>query len=303
MIIPGIHNQTAEFRPILDAGIYQLPSERYHADPCPAPSLSNSIANILLTQSPLHARLAHPRLNPNYELAEDSRFDIGSAAHMMLLERDISKIAVIAATDWRTKVAKESRELARANGMFPVLAHHYNRMVAMVEVAREFIGTTELAGILEEGQPEQTVIWQENGVWCRARPDLLSGDLRICLDYKTCESAEPESFIRQIGRMSYDLQAEFYVRGVRAVTEHEPVFVFLAQEITAPYACSLVALSNAYREIGRAKVQRALEMWRACVEFDQWKAYSTRIHWAEPTSWQVTEMEVGAAGEEESGDE
>ena len=64
------------------------------------------------------------------------------------------------------------------------------------------------------------------------------------LDYKTTENAEPETFIRQIGRMSYDLQAEFYVRGGKAVIEREPIFIFLAQEISEPYSCSLVGLAN-----------------------------------------------------------
>ena len=42
------------------AGIYTLSAEAYHADPCPEPSLSASIANVLLQRSPAHARIQHP---------------------------------------------------------------------------------------------------------------------------------------------------------------------------------------------------------------------------------------------------
>ncbi|WP_242401117.1 hypothetical protein [Acetobacter okinawensis] len=49
---------------ITTPGIYDLPEAQYHADPCPTPSLSNSVARILLDESPMHAHFSHPRLNP-----------------------------------------------------------------------------------------------------------------------------------------------------------------------------------------------------------------------------------------------
>ena len=277
----------------MNATLLPLTAAQYHADPAIRPSLSNSIAQILIDQSPAHAWLAHPRLNPNYEPTEDSRFDIGSAAHMMLLERRIDAIVIVDAADWRTKAAKEQRDAARANGQLAVLRYQFERMEQMVIAARQFIDTTELAGILETGAAEQTLMWEQDGAHCRCRPDLMAAGNAVVLDYKSTENAEPEAFIRQIGRMSYDLQAEWYVKGVKELTGSEPTFVFLAQEITAPYACSLISLANSYREVGKSKVSRALAIWNKCVHDDHWPAYSTRIHYAEPTSWQLTdELEV-----------
>src|SRR4051812_43711235 len=63
-----------------------IAAEDYHRDICPEPSLSNSLAGILLSRSPKHAWLAHPRLNPNYKPEESKVFDKGSAAHALLLE-------------------------------------------------------------------------------------------------------------------------------------------------------------------------------------------------------------------------
>jgi hypothetical protein len=96
--------------------------------------------------------------------------------------------------------------------------------------------------------------------------------------------------------MGYDLQAEFYVRGARTDTsadggkDTKPLFVFLAQEISPPYACSLVGLSNAYREVGAAKVERAINLWRYCMSLNEWPAYDLRIHYAEPAAWQLAEL-------------
>ena len=47
-------------------GIYGMSEDCYHADPADAPSLSASIAKILIAETPLHAWTAHPKLNPNF---------------------------------------------------------------------------------------------------------------------------------------------------------------------------------------------------------------------------------------------
>ena len=275
----------------MNQGLFTLPADAYHADPAPTVSLSSSIAGILLDQSPYHAWLAHPRLNPRYTREEaDSRFDLGSVAHMMLLERRTDRIVIVEANDWRTKAAKESREAAASEGKFAILARHFAAVEQMVIAARQFIATTELAGILEEAEPERTVLWQEGDFWYRCRPDLLTLDRRICLDYKTTASAAPEAFAKQIGRMGYDLQSEFYRRGVNSLTGTEPAFVFLAQEIEPPFACSLTSLSNAYRAVGESKVLRAMALWQKCLRANEWPAYSPQIHYLEPSPWQLTDI-------------
>lgn len=303
----------------LEPGIHNLSAEVYHADPCVKPSLSSSIANVLLQQSPLHAWMAHPRLNPNFTRESDSRFDLGSAAHTMLLERDESKVVIVEADDWRTKAAREARDQAQANGQYAILARQYADVQKMVQAAHSYIQTTELRGLLDTGTPEQSLVWQEGDVWCRARPDLLSADRRVCLDYKTSDSAHPEVFGRQIGRLGYDLQAEHYLRalehccplhkpgevivvkdpggfkGALAIGYLSATFVFLVQEISPPYACSLISLSNAYRAVGESKLQRAYKIWSECLATNRWPAYPANICYTEPTSYQLADLDTHTA--------
>ena len=70
----------------------------YHADVgSPVPSLSSSIANVLISRSPLHAWMAHPRLNPDWRPEPwNKRLDFGTFAHKLLLEGNEDAIAVIA---------------------------------------------------------------------------------------------------------------------------------------------------------------------------------------------------------------
>ena len=277
-------------------GIYTVSHADYHADCCPTPSLSSSVAKVLLRQSPAHAAMQHPKLNNNYVNAESSRFDLGTIAHALLLEDDSSRLITIEADDWRTKAAKEARDAARAEGKIPILVKQAAHLLKMVGTARDFLRSSEVGDMTFK--PEQTLAWQEGTTWCRARPDWLSTDRTLILDYKTTDDANPEAFIRQIGRMSYDLQSAFYLRGLEAVTGKRPLFVFLAQEIEPPYACSLIALSNAYLEIAHAKVERAIRTWGYCLKTGDWHSYTNRILYAEPPSWAMAEHERTEAFEQ-----
>jgi len=284
----------------VNPGIFNLTAEQYHADPAPTPSLSNSIANILLDQSPLHAWMAHPRLNPNYEREVNNNFDLGSAAHLMLLERREDKIVRVQADDWRTKAAKEARDTARANGQYPVLERQYADIVNMCTAAQDYLLTTELGDMLATGLAEQTVMWQEGDLWYRSRPDMLSLDGRVILDYKSTSSAAPDFVSKQIGRMGYDLQSEFYTRGVNTVRKMEDaVFVFLFQEITPPYACSLMSLDNTFREVGKLKLKRAMQLWETSITTDKWPGYTNKILYVAPKPWDAAEMEATKDQQEE----
>ena len=273
-------------------GIYTIPHDEYHADPCPAPSLSSSVAKVLLRQSPAHAAMMHPKLNSNYVNPESSRFDLGTIAHALLLEDDSSRLVTIEADDWRTKAAKEARDAARAEGKIPILVKQAGQLLKMVGAARDFLRASEVGDF--KFKPEQTLAWQDNGIWCRARPDWLSDGHDLILDYKTTDDANPDAFIRQIARMGYDTQAAFYIRGLQSSVvsnKPAPLFAFLAQEIEPPYACSLVALSNAYLEIANAKVARAIKTWGYCLKTGDWHAYTNRILYADPPAWAMAEYE------------
>ncbi len=282
------------------ATVHDVSAREYHKDQlCPQPSLSSHIANILLRQSPLHAWLAHPRLNPNYAPVEDSRFDLGSAAHSLLLERNENPIVWCDFDDWRKNEAKAQRDAARAGGKLPVLSHYREPLLAMVKAAYEAVERSELTGILDSGAAEQTLVWQESvgdsRVWCRSRLDLISEDRRVILDYKSTADAHPESFARQIPRMGYEVQAAMYSRALRCTGEKLPVFVFLAQEITEPYACSLIGLSNAYMAIGEVRYNAAVNRWADCMAADEWPGYGSRIRYVEPQAWQLAAIETDDA--------
>lgn len=284
----------------MKTGIFTISEETYHADKIGDEiTLSNSIARIIISQSPQHAWFAHPRLNPKHQSVNSDRFDLGTACHSLLLEQSDNKIVYLDFDDFRTNAAKAGRDEARAKGLTPILRKYETSMKDMVSQAIIKIKNSEINGIFQNGKPEQTLVWQEGAAWCRARLDWLQADNKVILDYKTTESAEPEACVRKIASMGYDMQASFYKRGLVACGGSEDaVFVFLFQEITPPYACCLVGLSNTFIEIADQKVNDAIEIWTDCMKNGKWPSYSDNVHYADPPNWLLSqymaEMEAKA---------
>jgi hypothetical protein len=268
-----------------------MPSAVYHADPAPEPSLSSGIAKILVTQSPLHAMYAHPRLNPTYRSEESSEFDRGSAAHALLLEGE-DRMVECEFNDWRTNAAKEMRDQARIDGKLPLLSKHVGAVRAMVHIAKDALLASELQIDIADCYAERSVIWSAGGIWGRARFDLQHRTRRILIDYKTTENADPQSFARQIISLGYDVQAAHYVEAYEAAWQAEPTFVFLVQEREPPYACSLVGVDPMMLELGQQKLEFAAKLWKQCITSGKWPGYSTRIAWAAPPAWALESFEM-----------
>jgi hypothetical protein len=264
-----------------------ISAAQYHADPCPSPSLSSSIAKVLCNDSPRHAWTMHPKLNPNYEPEESGAFDLGTAAHDLLLQGDMN-VVIIEANDYRTKAAQEARDAARAEGKNPLLSKVWGDVQAMAKAARTQLDAMKDRPILfTEGRAEHTLTWQEeNGVWCRARLDWLRDDLAAIDDLKTTSTtANPEAISRTLFGNGYDLQAAFYLRGLKAVTGHDSIFRFAFVETYPPFATSVVALSPGALLLAEKKCLYAIEEWGKCLESDKWPAYPQRTCYADLPTW------------------
>jgi hypothetical protein len=281
-----------------ERGIHEMSAEAYHADPAAGPSLSASVAHILCTSSPRHARTAHPKLNPDFERQQETHFDIGTVAHLFLLEgrdRAVERVEIICADDWRKKETQTARDAARAAGRTPLLERQYDEVIAMVSAAHDQLEVVnaqlDAIGapcVFEDGKPEQTLVWAEDGnVACRARLDWLHDDLTCIDDYKTTgRSADPREWAtRTIYSLGGDIQAAFYLRGLRAVAGAEAGFRFVVQETAPPYALAVVQVGVSVLALGRMKVEFALRTWRGCLERDEWPAYSARVATAETPAW------------------
>lgn len=275
---------------LVEPGIYTMTAADYHADPCPEPSLSSSIAKELLGASPKHAWWASSRLNPNHEREEKDAFDLGTACHAYLLEGETGFV-IIDAKDFRTNAAKEQRDAARAAGKTPLLAYRWEDVKTMARTLRgQLDGHGDKPVPFTAGKPEQTLIWRQGGIWCRARLDWLHDDRRMIDDLKTTDgSANPERWIRgPLYGLGYDIQAAFYISGIKAVFGIEAAFRFVVQEVYPPFAASVIGLAPAAVALANEKVAHAIALWRECQRTGIYPGYPTRTCWAELPPWEET---------------
>jgi len=271
-------------------GYHRLAADKYHADPCVVASLNNTVAQILLRESARKAWFSHPRLNPAFAREEDQKFDIGTAAHALLLE-GVNKIEVCDFDDWRKAEARAQRDAARASGKIPLLKKHRDDVVAMTSAAQAFIDQSEIAEPWKDAESELTGVVLEDGIWLRCRFDRITHSRRFIFDYKSTADASPEAFSRQIVRMGYHIQEAFYRRIVRSLGGVNPRFVFLAQNCEPPYECSLHGCDPALQEIADSEVERAVHLWKVCMKAKAWPSYSNRIHWALPPTYLMAQHE------------
>ena len=276
-------------------GIYEIPSTEYHADCCPEPSLSASVARTLIDRSPLHAWMQHPKLGGKQEELEPARMSLGSAAHSVILQGDWDSIGFIDADSYRTKAAKDQRDYILAAGGTPLLEKDRSTIEEMVAAFEADRSGFEAVGF----ETERTLIWQDKAtesaptIWCRSRVDLL-GD-RLILDLKTTAvPATPERWGRTL-LWDYAMQCGFYRRGYKALKGGKPpAFRFIVQETTPPYSVAQFSFDGAGLDYADYLAEQAVWKWGECIESqEEWPSYAAGVNVMEAPYWVRERLEEG----------
>lgn len=266
----------------LAAGVHQIDAGTYHADPAPEPSLSSTIAKIILAQSPLHAWTASPRLNPDWEPNDSKVFDIGRAAHRAALGAgpDFCEIPddILASNGAAsTKAAKEFIEHAREAGLTPLKSAEVVQIEAMRVKVAEKLDALQID--LDPAHSEVAALAQIDGIWCRAMIDNAPGDPRAPLyDFKTTTDASPEAAMRAVMNYGYDVQAAHYLDTWKAATGEDRLFRFIFQEKEAPFEVSVIEVGPDSMMMARKKIARARAMWANCLFAEDWPGYPLGVH-------------------------
>lgn len=274
---------------------YDIDPTAYLEDPCPEPSLTQSIAKILIEQSPAHARLAHPRLAPPAEVDEVEKYVsarvIGDAAHTAMIGRG-KRLAVADFDSWRTKDAQAFRADAEAAGQLAILAKHAERAREMVKAASFQLEAAGHRHAFRLGSGEVVLAWQEGCVWFRTMIDWLVDTTRI-YDFKTSGmSCAPHAVVDRPSLEGWDIQAAMHERGLDILDPDNAgrrKHFFVAQENEPPYALTVVEISEHDLHMGRRKLEAAASIWRRCVESGVWPLYPPQTITSRPRAWTETQ--------------
>ena len=286
VMAPGMVFQASTGPVVLDSivqfpGTCQMSAAAYHADRCPAPSLSSGSARTLLFKSPAHA--AHQRLHP----PQSAAFDIGRAAHRRVLGAG-DDYAVIPSDllssngAISTKAAKEWKEAQEARGLTVVKQDDADRVDAMASAVTAHLRACGIT--LDPAASEICAFAEIDGVWCRAMIDNAPNDPRLPLyDLKTTTDASPESIARTVAKYGYDVQAEHYRQVWKAATGEDRAFRFIFVEKDAPHGCCVAELFSdpedpADWSLDAAhKCQEARRIWAECIAANNWPGYPAGI--------------------------
>ena len=255
-------------------GFHKVKAADYHADPVLEPSLSSSIAKVLIDKSPLHAWTYHARLG-NLDRKSSTNLDLGSAAHKVILEGNWDGIMIVEEDSWRTKYAREERDNAHECGLIPMLEKD-------AEVVR-LMADAIPPNAIPPGLTEETIVWREGSAWCRARLDrvVLSEQKATIYDFKTTAvDATPEGWGRRL-IWDYAMQHGFYRRGLAAVVEEsvgEVEWRFIVQETKAPYAWAEFDLDLLGYEFADLAAAKAIQVWLKCMMSDNWPSYALGVY-------------------------
>ena len=265
---------------ITEPGIYDIPLADYLRDPAPTPSLSAGIAGKLLNLSPAHAWHAYNEQRQNYR--RDG--SIGTVFHALFLGKG-ADYEVIEAGDFRTKAAREARDEALENGKTPIKEADFDTAQVMVERAVAQLEAHEIGNFTNDRscKAEQTLLWREGDVWCRACVDWLPNYLGCgpidapIINLKTTTCAEPDWWQRNALRCGYDLSEAHYVRGIRHLFDLEIRELFVVVESKPPYALSVNMLPNGALAMAERKRAYAVQRWGECLKRGSWPAYPSHI--------------------------
>lgn len=283
----------------LEPGIhFDVAPADYFADPAPQPSLTQSIAKVLIDESPLHAWYQHPRLNPDFRRTEETKFDIGNIAHSIMLGRGKDVVVLDGFDDWRKKAAQEAREEALATGKLAVLGKHYARASKMVTAAREQLALRGLEWMFRDGWGEVVTVWREPymevrddmpDIYLRQMLDWVTPAYLDVIDYKSTDfSVAPHGIDRMMFNAGWSIQAAMAERGLDALDPANAgrrKFFFVVQETTVPYQLTVVQLTRGPMTMGHKQLDRAVEIWRECMARGIWPGYPLDIVTPEWPGW------------------
>ncbi len=269
----------------LKPGIHlDIASADYFADPCESPSLTQSIASVLLDRSPRHAALRHPRLNPAWEPYEDTKFNIGNAAHKLLIGRG-KELVIVEADDWRTKDAKAARDEAHEAGKVAILAHQHDTAEDMALAFKEQIAAIpDCAGAFDAasgGSGETVIVAEYEGVILRSMVDWMRDPCHLDDLKTTGKSASPDNVPYVMADGEWALQAAIQERILDVIDpsgQGRRHHFFYLQENEDPYEVTVSELPEATLTKGRLMLDKAIAVWRDCMANNRWPGYPRIIH-------------------------
>jgi exodeoxyribonuclease VIII len=230
--------------------------------------------------------------------------NIGRAIHARLLEPDVYKKEFHIASPCGAKLssgARKGQECGKAGiyitddgwrcgthcihkvGEKPTNVISESEAATVEDIAAK-IGQHKVVRLLRQrGGCEATIVWDMEGERCRGRLDKYIPRNEqlppVIIDLKKCRlgHARTDLFEKAIVDYNYDMKAAWYVDGVTALTNDQPVFIWIAVEDTYPYGINVIQADKETILVGRLRYRELLGTYLRAKALNQWDGYTKEI--------------------------
>lgn len=210
----------------------------------------------------------------------------GSAFHKWVLERETfyEEFAVIPVCDRRTKEGKALYEkfLFESEDKSIITEEEFETIKGMCAS----VENNKYAKALLNGERERSMYFLDDltGVLCKVRPDcykVTTSRKLLITDLKSCKSATPEDFMKDIVKYAYDLQSYMYEIGASKTLNIEMqdiIFCFICVEKKAPYLMAIYEITGDVLERGEMLFRKYIGQLKYCRETNNWYGYNGYTH-------------------------
>ncbi|GIT90121.1 hypothetical protein JANAI62_03960 [Jannaschia pagri] len=278
---------------IREPGLYAMPLERHHGQPCDGVSVTSGILRGMELKSPADVWAFH-QLNPGrFERPVTAALRMGQAM-AALIEGGIDTLnanfvvsggsaprrptikQMIAYDEGRaTDAGRESVEYWRAmeaDTRTVVSQAEFDLIVAMGGVLAQ---SPEAAAVMS-GLPEVTMAWQcpETGLWVLSRPDTVSLD-GMTSDYKKMSTKGGAFDYRLVDRRitdhAYDMQMALAAESLEVLGYGWPASVGIVAQCDAPpYHVILREIPEHVLRVAQFRNRRARLRFAECLDSRRW---------------------------------
>lgn len=275
-----------------------LTDEQYFA----APGLS-SHGVMDMMQSPKHyyARNVEGKRKPSTAAQE-----FGRLVHMAILQTELfeSRMVIQPKFDLRTTVGKEQKKAFDASlqpGALPIDRESFDELQKIIESWKAHPFSEKFK---ESCLAEHALFWKdkETGIICKMKPDLVTikpithKDITIpaglCIDLKTTVDARSSEFIRSIFNYNYDIQAAWYLEGLKEsnIGDGES-YLWLALEKEPPFEIDSHTMESHYFSEANEINKLMRKRFKECKEKNFWPGYTKSVKSLHFASYMVEQRE------------
>lgn len=246
----------------------------YHADP----AINKSA--LWTYRSEGAAMYYHSFISGEAPKKKSAAMDLGSLTHAALLEpHKLSSDfgtwpADVLSVDGKA-TTKAAKEFAAANaGKTLLKADEWESARCMVASVQGAVGSWFRA----RPKLETSIFWrdEETDLRCKCRCDflLVTPDLVLVADVKTCSDASPKAFRRSVENYGYWMQDSFYRQGASIAYGKPAKFVFIAVQSCFPFLCGVYELSTEDQEAADYHTAITMRELKDRIDRNDW-----RDHW------------------------